>query len=195
MKRRLRPTYLTCVIDQYRDFSLKICLTTKDDPYTILGIDEGTPYKVAKKRFLKIAMEHHPDTANVKADEDRNRLRDVFITARLAFEKLIETPDGFIMLKEDASQLGNFDDWFKKETGMRNPFDVDLDPQTMKEVAEMTEECGGGLDRDGGMWQLAKSITAIHNSGGNADSVFRLEAGEISYRHRTIDGELRRRRK
>ena len=167
----------------------------KDNPFKTLGITESTPYGVAKKRFLKIAMENHPDTSVVENDKDRDRLRDIFIAARRAFEQLVEAPDGSIVLKDDAASMPDFDDWFKQETGHRNPFDVNLDPQTMKEVAAMTEEVGGGLDRDGGMWQLAKSITAAHNAGGDASAILRLEGGEINYKNRRIDGELRRRRR
>jgi hypothetical protein len=167
----------------------------KDNPFKTLGITESTPYGVAKKRFLKIAMENHPDTSVVENDKDRDRLRDIFITARRAFEQLVEAPDGSILLKDEAAFMPDFDDWFKQETGHKNPFDVNLDPQTVKEVAAMTEEVGGGLDRDGGMWQLAKSITAAHNAGGDASAILRLEGGEINYKNRRIDGELRRRRR
>eukprot|EP00567_Pseudictyota_dubia_P010124 CAMPEP_0197462716 /NCGR_PEP_ID=MMETSP1175-20131217/59883_1 /TAXON_ID=1003142 /ORGANISM="Triceratium dubium, Strain CCMP147" /LENGTH=64 /DNA_ID=CAMNT_0042998297 /DNA_START=15 /DNA_END=205 /DNA_ORIENTATION=- len=53
--------------------------------------------------------------------------------------------------KELMSQMSDkeFDAWFEHETGHSNPFQFDLDPATMREVADMTEEIGGGLDRDG----------------------------------------------
>ena len=167
----------------------------KEDPFKILGISVDDPYAEAKKRFLKIAMENHPDTSKVDNEKDRDRLRDVFIKARRAFEQLLEAPDGSIYHKTEANIIPDFDDWFRKETGFSNPFDVNLDPQTMREVAEMTEEVGGGLDRDGGMWQLAKSITNAHNAGGDGSAILRLEGGDYNPKNRSIDGDLRRRRK
>ena len=167
----------------------------KDNPFKILGITEETPYAEAKKHFLTVAMDNHPDTSKVDSDEDRDKSRDIFIAARRAFEQLVRAPDGSILLKEEAEEMPDFDDWFRHETGHKNPFDINLDPQTMKEVAAMTEEVGGGLDRDGGMWQLAKSIAAAVNSGADATAMLRLEAGEVNNKSRRIDGELRRRRK
>ena len=70
-----------------------------------------------------------------------------------------------------------------------------MDPKTMKEVAEMTEKIGGesGLDRDGGMWTLARMVKNDVASGGDGKSVLQLEAGET--RNREINGTLRRIRK
>ena len=81
-------------------------------------------------------------------------MRDKFIAARMAFEALEEDPeDGKAVLAEELiDRESNFDSWFHNETGLKNPFDVDMDPETMKEVAEMTEKMGGkqGMERDGG---------------------------------------------
>ena len=86
--------------------------------------------------------------------------------------------------------------WFLNETGHSNPFQVDLDPATMREVAEMTDDIGGGLDRDGGMWTLAKMVSNTVKSGQDAKNMLRLEAGK---RKEEIPpgqmGKLRRRRK
>ena len=119
------------------------------------------------------------------------------MAARQAFEQLMEGPDGLVMLKSESDNYqddvgsNNMDEWFKHETGYDMPF---LDHATMKEVAKMTEEVGGGLDRDGGMWTLAKMVTNAVNSGNGADaaSILRLEAGDI--RDRQINGILRRKR-
>jgi hypothetical protein len=167
----------------------------KENPFKVLGICEDTPYKEAKRTFLQIAMSHHPDTAQCETDEDRQKLRDVFIAARKAFEQLAEGPDGSIMLKEEAEQMPDFDAWFRHETGHKNPFDVDLDPRTMKEVAEMTDTSSVGLDRDGGMWTLAKMVSNAVKSGGDASAMLRLEAGDVTGKNRCISGELRRRKR
>lgn len=100
-------------------------------------------------------MSNHPDThQDGLSDEEKEAMRDRFIEARMAFERLVEDPDDglAILVEEKEDRETNFDSWFKNETGLKNPFDVDIDPETMKEVAEMTEKLGGsqGMDRDGG---------------------------------------------
>lgn len=196
VQQALRPNPLraSAAAGQWREFSSRQKLRKqKDNPFKVLSITEESKYAVAKRNFLKIAMENHPDTASAEGDDDRDRLKEIFISARRAFERLAEAPDGSILLVEEAEQMPDFDEWFQQETGHKNPFDVDMDPETMKEVAKMTEEMGGGLDRDGGMWTLAKMVTNAVNSGGDAASMLRLEAGAV--RHRSIDGELRRKRR
>jgi hypothetical protein len=84
----------------------------------------------------------------------------------------------------------DLDQWFKSETGYDMPF---MDAATMKEVAEMTESVGGGLDRDGGMWTLARMVADTVKSGGDGRSILQLEAGVV--RDRSIDGILRRKRR
>ncbi|CAJ1952214.1 unnamed protein product [Cylindrotheca closterium] len=169
----------------------------RKDPFKVLGIPEASLYKHAKKKFLMIAMENHPDTHGQEmTEEEKDKMRDVFINARIAFESLVEDTDGTAILIEDAEDaMDNFDSWFKNETGLKTPFQLDIDPETMKEVAKMTDEIGGdsGLDRDGGMWALARMVTSTVKSGGDAATLLRLEAGDDQ--GRSVDGELRRRRK
>jgi hypothetical protein len=126
------------------------------NPFKVLKVKEGMLYKDVKLKFLKIAMNNHPDT--YRADDDisekeQENMRNTFIDARIAFESLTEDTDGTAILVTDkVDEEANFDSWFKNETGLKNPFDLDIDPETMKEVAKMTEDMGGdqGLDRDGG---------------------------------------------
>lgn len=170
----------------------------RKDPFKVLGIPEASLYKHVKKKFLQIAMKNHPDThEDSMSEEEKEKMRDIFINARIAFESLVEDDDGTAILKEDKEDaMENFDSWFKSETGLNTPFQFDMDPETMKEVAEMTDEIGGGLDRDGGMWALAKMVTATVKSGGDAATMLRLEAGDTKQdRDRRVNGQLRRRRK
>lgn len=186
---------------QYRFFDnrMRKKRKRKDNPFKVLGIPEGVVlYKDAKKKFLKIAMKNHPDTISGDvSEEDKEAMRETFIRARMAFESLAEDPmDGTAILAtelEDAME--NFDSWFKNETGLNTPFQFDMDPETMKEVASMTEKIGGGLDRDGGMWALARMVTSAVKSGSDAATVLRLESGDVKDRGRSPDGALRRRRK
>ncbi len=147
-------------------------------------------------------MVNHPDTHSEDlTEEERIKMRDTFIEARIAFESLTEDSDGVAILwseKQDENAMENFDSWFKSETGLNTPFDFDMDPETMKEVAKMTESIGGdsGLDRDGGMWALARMVTSVVKTGGDAATILRLEAGEVKGRNTSsVLGELRRRRK
>ena len=188
----------------------------QDNPFKILRLHEGvTLYKDAKKKFLKIAMSNHPDvlssrqaggddddaSSSAKGDDDDGMTleerKEIFIRARVAFERLAEDPnDGLAILKEDLDDaMENFDSWFQSETGLATPFQFDLDPQTMKEVAAMTEEIGGGLDRDGGMWALARMVTASVKAGSDAATVLRLEAGDVKDANKSLGGSLRRVRK
>jgi hypothetical protein len=184
---------------QYRYFDVrkKRKAKGKDNPFKVLNIPEGaTLYKDAKKKFLRIAMKNHPDTiAGDVSEEDKTKMRDIFIRARIAFESLAEDPmDGMAILAEDLEDaMENFDSWFKSETGFETPFQFDIDPETMKEVATMTEKIGGGLDRDGGMWALARMVTASVKAGSDAATMLRLESGDV--KDRVINGQLRRRRR
>jgi hypothetical protein len=192
---------------QYRYFDNRRKTKRKGakNPFKLLGVPEATLYKDVKKKFLKIAMTNHPDTHGVGlesvTDEERDAMRDIFINARIAFESLAEDPaDGTAILKKDLQDaMENFDSWFQSETGHATPFpfDFDMDPETMKEVANMTETIGGGLDRDGGMWALARMVTSAVQSGGDAATMLRLEPGDVKEgRGRKLTGvSLRRRRK
>lgn len=166
----------------------------ESDPFHVLGLKESPeqvveiPFSTVKKRFLTIAMKHHPDTTQ---QEDNEQSREIFIAARKAFEALVEGPNGVAILRSESDDYEeDLDTWFRNETGHDMPF---MDAATMKEVAEMTETVGGGLDRDGGMWTLARMVTNSVKSGGNPNDVLQLEAGEG--RNPAINGILRRRRR
>ena len=166
----------------------------KDDPFKILGISKNTDYATVKRTFLNIAMAHHPDTSKAETAEERERHRDIFVTARKAFELLIEGPGGLAVLRSESDSAWEeeeFNEWFHQESGgFDMPF---MDMKTRKEVSRVMEEIGGGLDRDGGMWTLARMVANENKNGGDAASLLRLEAGDV--RSRDLNGILRRRRK
>jgi len=164
-----------------------------EDAFVVLGVSRADSYGQVKKTFVRIAMRHHPDTSASKTPEEQEEHKEKFLAARKAFEAIVEGPDGLAILKtesDDYDEEEDLDAWFKAETGHDMPF---MDAQTMKEVAEMTECSDIGLDRDGGMWTLAKMVTQSVRSGGDGRDVLRLEAGTV--RDRNIDGILRRRRR
>lgn len=153
-------------------------------------------YANVKRKFLQIAMAHHPDTNSASSPEEQNTHKEKFVSARRAFEEIVEGPEGIAILKSESPdhvEEEDLDQWFKSETGHDMPF---LDAATMKEVAEMTETIGGesgGLDRDGGMWTLARMVSNSVKSGGDGRDILQIEAGSI--RDRQINGILRRKRR
>jgi len=123
---------------------------------------------------------------------------------RKALEALEECPKtGLAILKTTADlkrSMSNeeFDEWFEEETGAKNPFQFDLDPKVMREVAEMHNDMEGshGLDRDGGMWHLASMISnQVKQGKEGAESVLKLEAGAARDGEVEVTGTLSRRRK
>ena len=68
----------------------------------------------------------------------------------------------------------------------------------MREVAEAAETMGGGAERDGGMWGLARMIgNTVKDGKASGGNVLRLEQGEIQREGdgADLDGTLRRRRR
>jgi len=125
---------------------------------------------------------------------------------RSALESFVECSDtGNILIRSEVEQIDKsmsdeeFDSWYEKETGQQNPFQFDLDPQVMREVASMHDDMEGshGLDRDGGMWHLASMISSAVKSGKEgAESVLKLEAGTVREgENAEAKGKLERRRK
>jgi hypothetical protein len=161
--------------------------SSKVDPFQVLQVRRSTPYAQVKTTFLKLAMIHHPDVLQDKSAKEQALSRDIFIQARQAFEAIVEDgTTGGICLREELpdyvadDEHDRMDEWFKQETGHDMPF---MDEETMKEVAAMTQQVGGGmdrgLDRDGGMWELARMVTRTVLSGGDGKNLLRLEAGDI----------------
>jgi hypothetical protein len=140
-------------------------------------------------------MKHHPDTSAAATEEEQETAKELFVTARKAFEEIVEGPDGVAILRSESDlhqTKEDLDVWFKQETGHDMPF---MDAATIREVAKATREMGGesGLDRDGGMWTLARMVSERAKSGGDGRDLLQLEAGVA--RDRRIDGVLRRRRR
>jgi hypothetical protein len=166
----------------------------REDPFRVLGVKKDDPYSKVKESFIRIAMSHHPDTHGETCEEKKNEYREVFIRARRAFELFTEGPDGEILLKQKKQEMENFNSWFKHETGHDTPFQF-MDFETMKEVAEMEDTIGHGLDRDGGMWMLASMVNKAVKDGQNGANILQLEAGNIEQKDSSTVGLLRRRRK
>lgn len=201
-----------------RHFSSRRKQTKREDPFKVLGVKRDEPYSKAKQVFIQIAMSHHPDTNQASSEEEETNFREIFIRARRAFEQLTEGDDGEILLKREKKEMEgkkhsdtcfqyllllivvdahtiDFDAWFKNETGHDTPFQF-MDAETMKEVAEMEDTVGHGLDRDGGMWMLASMVSNAVKTGRRGESILQLEAGQVQQgKNAQIDGVLRRKRR
>ncbi|CAB9502194.1 expressed unknown protein [Seminavis robusta] len=141
------------------DRSLRRNKRRKVNPFKVLKVRRKTPYATAKKIFLTLAMQHHPDVTDAKSGQEQEKS---------------QLPD-YVVADNEHDRM---DEWFKQETGFDMPF---MDEETMKEVAAMTEAVGGGgmdrgLDRDGGMWDLARMVTQSVKSGGDGKILLQLEA-------------------
>ena len=132
---------------------------------------------------------------------------ELFHRIRTAFESLMEDPETGIAIRrpvpEDEKASGiwkdneEFDSWFKAETGYNAPFMFEMDPETMREVAAVTENLeGGGLDR-GGMWHLAKMVSQNVKDNDKSSSmtggILQLESGEVQDEKKTRLSRRRRR--
>jgi len=178
-------------------------------PFRTLRIPKDAKYSQAKKAFLKIAMKHHPDTVGNECEKTQEKSREIFVKCRSALEALVECEDtGGCLLRNEVEEVEKarsmsdeeFDEWFEEETGHQNPFQFDLDPKVMREVASMHDDManshGGG---GGGMWYLASLISSQVKKGkdGAAESVLKLEAGNVREGEDGAEakGKLERRRK
>jgi hypothetical protein len=127
--------------------------STSTCPFQILGLPKQTEYRVVKKQFLKLALKHHPDTAVTNKGDKKAMAKaiELFMNVRKAFEQIIELEDGIagIRTNSEKSMDGKeFNNWFYRETGKYapDPFDLNLSPETLQEVAEASAS-QAGLDR------------------------------------------------
>lgn len=186
-------------------------------PFEILGVPNDVLYANVKKAFLKLAMEHHPDmvlkglsseTATADHEKLKEKAQRRFIEIRQAFEKLRPLECGRAVLADGRDininvasdeAVDEFDDWFYSETGQHAPFgSFQIDRETIMEVAKMEGEVQHGLDRDGGMWQLAGMISnsvkqGEGKSGSGAENILRLEMGDVNEQSNTSKRRRRRR--
>jgi DnaJ-class molecular chaperone len=122
-------------------------------PFQTLGLPKQTEYKVVKKQFLKLALQHHPDTASADKDDKKAKAAaiEMFMRVRKAFEQIIELDNGMAGIRSDSEKAMDgeeFNKWFYGETGKYapDPFDLNLSPETLQEVAEASAT-QAGLDR------------------------------------------------
>ena len=119
---------------------------TKSQALAILQVSSTTSTEDVKRRFLQLALEHHPDKGGDT---------ETFVQLRKAFECL--------QLNEDWTE-STYDDWFFEETG-EHLSGFYMDEQTKEEVVEAFQTLSPG-GRDMGEWELARHVSERHESRG-----------------------------
>ena len=180
-----------------------------------------TTYKEVQMAFRKLALRHHPDTASSRQhgdDTDHNgrMMSYSFTEIREAFEAIIEGPNGEAILRKNDDYTSSFqhnaqyrdndkeDNNNEMDINSNNnnrppPHDSDmfhssLNPQILREVAQVAEEMNpGGLDK-GGMWQYANMVNRMAKEEGLPP--LRVgNGGDADKGDRSRSGVARRRRK
>jgi DnaJ-class molecular chaperone len=144
-----------------RSFGSKYPKVNENNPFDILGIPKASSYQEVKRRFVELALKHHPDLSDEQGDSTE------FVRVRQAFEMIRETEDGRAKLSSAGDGSGwsdeEFQAWFFEETGHQDLL-FRMDRATRKEVVEVANsQSQGGLDR-GGMWEMARSMAEQEES-------------------------------
>jgi hypothetical protein len=151
--------------------------STRATPYSILGVTEVTgatvTYKDVKDKFVKLALEHHPDSTGGGSSKQ-------FLKIRQAFESIKQLPDGSCTVGDDEVDQAVWSDdslsnWFFEETGQNISFRMDF--KTRKEVAEVANMAQGGLDK-GGMWEMARMVAREEECSPSVEKPKLVEQGE-----------------
>ena len=150
-----------------------------------ISMTATTPsYKEVSLAFRQLALQHHPDTAGSQ-NGNGTATSTSFTEIREAFEAIIEGPNGEAILKNDSiffQHSSSQNNLSKSEQHQNNnKMDIDnaqsrpqphdsqmfhssLNPQILREVAQVAEEMNpGGLDK-GGMWQYANMVNRMAKS-------------------------------
>jgi hypothetical protein len=153
-------------------------------PFSVLGLasNNAPAYKEVKRKFVELALQHHPDRSGGSADS--------FLKVRQAFEAIRELPDGTCTLSDQLDGLksaGNswsddrISDWFFRETGQSISFRIDY--ATRKQIAIAATLAPGGLDR-GGMWEMARMIAQEERCNPSSEEPKQVQGGENNPRRR-----------
>ncbi|KAL3919908.1 MAG: hypothetical protein SGARI_007082, partial [Bacillariaceae sp.] len=132
-----------------------------ENPFDILGVHKTATYQQVKRRFVELALEHHPDKA--KGSDAKQQNQEYFVKFRQAFEALRQGQDGSVVREEwgnDACTWTSdeeFNAWFYEETG-HSDIMFQMDMTKRKQVIDVVNnQAQGGLDR-GGMWEMARKM-------------------------------------
>ena len=153
-------------------------LSSVSCPFHVLGIPRASPYSEVKAAFVKLALEHHPDTSTSKCPSSG----DQFTRIRQAFES-IQQVNGQTKVIEQPQQWSDesLRIWILHETGQNLSFQMNA--ETRRQVASAASLSQGGLDK-GGMWELARTIARQENESPAMDAPLQIERAEQPRRRR-----------
>jgi len=134
-----------------------------ESPYDILGIPKTATYAEAKRKFLELALEHHPDHATEGSSPGTFvRFKDAFDHLRKDHGNGRSSRSG----DDDAWTDQEFRAWYYDELARNKSSEacvtstttVQLDAKTRQEVIDVVNKSSqGGLDR-GGIWEWARRL-------------------------------------
>ena len=162
------------VVGRRQDHRFLVCVLSFSSccPFQVLGISNKSSYEEVKRAFVKLALEHHPDTSRASSPSV-----DRFTEIREAFESIQDVNGQAVILAHMERHKWNHEtlhDWFRRETGQNLSFRMDA--ATRRQVAAAASMSPGGLDR-GGMWELARKIAREEKESPVKDDPLQIEGG------------------
>ena len=137
-------------------------------PFQTLGLTSQPTYEQARAAFHKLALMHHPDTAN-NATSSHSKFQRI----KEAFDAIVEGPDGMAVLRDGGDLWKERDNGNDTNTNSESNNSQDcnsalhstsMNPSILREVAQVADMSPGGLDK-GGMWQYANMIRNLEKEG------------------------------
>ncbi|KAL7567713.1 hypothetical protein ACA910_012048 [Epithemia clementina (nom. ined.)] len=173
-QRRRRQRQDHCHLKQQRRLST---FNYKNNPFSVLGIPDGSSFEHVKQRFVELALKKHPDVEGGSAED--------FIKLRTAFEAIIEREKKSKKVMEEeynercytkdtvrtatsvqytgsASSFDfdfdpdNWQSWFRRRTGIDLSFE--MSESTRREVINAYKTLASGGKDKGGYWELARQL-------------------------------------
>jgi curved DNA-binding protein CbpA len=144
----------------------RMATTSAKNPFRVLGLPPNVSFPTVQKKFLKLAMKHHPDTkssieSNAKSDTE------TFVLIRSAFEQLRKEhnrqqlePRDDKYDAEDVFTEEDFLDWFHQLTGVR------LTSEQRREMVHLywkEYQPNGGRQSHDHSWDLARRLVSLQD--------------------------------
>ena len=135
------------------------CFGVKN-PFRVLGIPDGSSISIARKRFLELALPHHPDTDDGR-DGDGGGSSAAFVRIRQAYERIRDGKgDGTPEVASGSDPTTSWTDWteegflqwFFDQTGLR------LTPDQRREMVNLYRSRVPGHRYEGPSWEVCRRL-------------------------------------
>jgi hypothetical protein len=124
-------------------------------------------YEQVRSAYRKLALVHHPDTADKSFPNGSEVDARHFNRIKDAFDAIVEGPGGMAVLRDPSSKsFGHSNSTNNEDANSSSNLHHEtnhtflhpsLNPSILREVAQVADMSPGGLDR-GGMWQYASMV-------------------------------------